>query len=77
MLDTKTTFDENFDFHHYDLSLCMNAHRNGMKIGVAPIAMIHYSVGNFNKKWEASGEKFLQLYSLNENWIDYKFEIKY
>ena len=76
MLDTKTTFDENFDFHHYDLSLCMNAHRNGMKIGIAPISMIHYSHGKYDDRWLKSSAKFVDLYSQNEDWINYKFKIK-
>ena len=76
MLDTETLFDTNFDFHHYDLSLCMNAHRNGMKIGIAPIMMVHYSHGKYDQRWLESSRKFVDLYSENKFWTDYKFKIK-
>lgn len=75
MLDTDTLFDTHFEFHHYDLSLCVNAHRNGMKIGVAPLSVVHYSHGKYDQRWVESSRKFMDLYSGNPEWLNYKFKI--
>ena len=39
------TFDEDFQFDFYDLSMCMRAFRLGLKVGVYPILCTHLSVG--------------------------------
>lgn len=38
-------FNENYDFHCYDLASCLDANKKGLKIGVAPINVIHKSHG--------------------------------
>ena len=58
-------FNENFDFHHYDIARCLDANRLRLKIGVAPIHGIHDSPGLLDAKdisWTKSQEKLLKLY---------------
>lgn len=61
-------FNENYEFHHYDISSSIDAHRLGMKVGVYPINIIHSSpglVGGLNEPvWKASNEKFLKEYGV-------------
>jgi len=38
-------FNENYDFHHYDIASCLDAHKLGMTIGVWPIFVSHASPG--------------------------------
>lgn len=58
-------FDENFKFHHYDLSACKIAERLGLTIGVWPIHLLHQSPGlrDINDPiFQASDRKFKELY---------------
>lgn len=38
-------FNENYDFHHYDLSSSLDANKKRLKLGVVPIDIIHASPG--------------------------------
>jgi hypothetical protein len=38
-------FNENYTFHHYDLSSCLDANKKKLKIGVVPILTYHNSPG--------------------------------
>lgn len=65
-LETGWKWNENFDFHHYDISSCIDANAKGMRIGVWPINVFHASPGLASLEdvaWSKSNEKFLQLYS--------------
>jgi hypothetical protein len=58
-------FNENYDFHHYDLAGCLDAVTKGLSIGVYPIHLIHESPGldSFsNSGWCASNQRFLGEY---------------
>lgn len=58
-------WNENFEFHHYDIASCIDANAKGMKVGVYPINVFHQSPGLLSlddDKWSASNKKFLQLY---------------
>ena len=58
-------FDEQFDFHFYDLDICRSATAAGLRLGVWPLALIHASGGHpgspgwlrcwerYKKKWGA------------------------
>jgi hypothetical protein len=62
---TDWKFNENYTFHHYDISSCIDANRKGLKLGVYPIHVIHSSPGLLsihNKMWADSNEKFLKEY---------------
>lgn len=62
---TDWKFNENYTFHHYDISSCIDANRKGLKLGVYPIHVIHSSPGLLsihNKMWADSNQKFLKEY---------------
>jgi hypothetical protein len=64
---TKTDwkFNENYKFHHYDISSSIDANRKNLKLGVYPIHVIHSSPGLLNihdKMWNESNDKFLNEY---------------
>lgn len=59
-------FNENYTFHHYDLASCIDANMQRLKIGVAPINVIHSSPGLLSvkdKSWSTSNEMFLKEYA--------------
>jgi len=65
VLDTGWKFNEEFSFHHYDISSCIDANKLKLKIGVIPINVIHDSPGledYKNNSYQDSEKKFLQLY---------------
>ncbi|MEY5027142.1 MAG: hypothetical protein RLZZ244_2670, partial [Verrucomicrobiota bacterium] len=65
-LATGWRFNERFRFHHYDLAASLDAHRHGMRTGVAPIQLIHASPGLGNledPEWKPSDLLFRQLYA--------------
>lgn len=60
-------FNENFSFHHYDLSSCLDANKLKLKLSTYNINVIHASPGlqdyHSDQKFRSSEEKFLQLYA--------------
>lgn len=59
-------FNENFDFHHYDISSCIDANAKKLTIGVYPIYVIHNSPGlkSYDNNYYLDSEnKFIELYS--------------
>lgn len=38
-------FDEDFQFHFYDMAICMEAYKKGLAVGVEPIILTHGSIG--------------------------------
>jgi hypothetical protein len=64
-LETGWKWNENFDFHHYDIASCIDANAKDMRVGVWPINVFHASPGLKSLEdvaWSASNTKFLQLY---------------
>lgn len=52
-------FDEQFDFHFYDLDFCRHAEQKGSRMGTWCITLIHESGGNFNSpRWQTAKEKY-------------------
>jgi hypothetical protein len=59
-------FNENYTFHHYDISSCIDANRVKLRIGVYPIHVIHSSPGLMSihdDAWAKSNDKFLKEYA--------------
>lgn len=62
--EKELTFDENFNFHFYDLAFCLRANEKKVTCGVLPIRVVHYGLGDsmLTKDWEESNAKFKQTY---------------
>lgn len=59
-------FNENYDFHLYDLSSCLDANAKKLKLGVLPIHIIHQSPGLSdinNPTFQKNNKQFLKEYS--------------
>lgn len=64
-LETGWKFNEEFTFHHYDLSSCLDANSKKLKLGTYPINVTHNSPGlnDMNDRvFVESQDKFLKLY---------------
>ena len=57
-------FDENFNFHFYDIAFCLRANDKKVKCGVLPIHVIHHGLGDsmLTQDWEATSIKFRETY---------------
>jgi GT2 family glycosyltransferase len=54
------TFDERFEFHHYDIDFCRTAREAGASMGTWPILVTHQSTGAFNSPgWFAGRDRYL------------------
>lgn len=45
VLEVGWKFNENYDFHHYDISSCLDANKKKLKMGTYPIYVTHDSPG--------------------------------
>lgn len=63
--EVKWRFNENYNFHHYDISSSIDANNKKLKLGVYPINVIHCSPGlrSFDDNYIKSEEKFFSEYS--------------
>jgi GT2 family glycosyltransferase len=53
-------FDEQFDFHFYDLDFCRQAERAGLSMGTCAVSLIHESKGSFGGEgWRRGYERYL------------------
>lgn len=59
-------FDENFNFHFYDLAFCMRANEKRVTCGVLPIRVVHHGLGDsmLTEDWEQSNIRFRKAYCL-------------
>lgn len=57
-------FDEQFDFHCYDLDFCRAATKAGLAIGTWPIPVTHASIGAFGTaRWRKAARRYLAKWS--------------
>lgn len=59
-------FNENYTFHHYDIASSIDANRKKLRLGVAPIWVLHSSPGLLNPNDEtflSSQDTFIKEYS--------------
>lgn len=63
-LEKGLTFDENFEFHHYDIAFSLRANQKKIKAGVFPLCVIHYGLGDSmnTDEWRESAKKFKETY---------------
>jgi hypothetical protein len=58
----KVQFAPELAFHLYDMEFCQRAHRAGLRLGVWPIAMTHFSGGQYNSdSWKQAYNTFCQF----------------
>jgi len=57
-------FDENFNFHFYDLAFCLRANQKRVTCGVLPIRVVHHGLGDsmLTEDWEKANIKFRKAY---------------
>lgn len=57
-------FDEEFDFHHYDLAFCLRCNESKATVGVLPIRVIHHGLGDSmnTPDWHKNAVKFSAKY---------------
>jgi hypothetical protein len=65
LVDKELYFDEQFEWHHYDMSFCLRANEKRVTVGVLPIKALHYGLGDsmLTSEWEESNKKFKEIYS--------------
>lgn len=58
------TFDENFNFHFYDIVFCLRANEKKVTCGVLPIRVIHHGLGDsmLTEDWEQTSIRFKETY---------------
>lgn len=56
-------FDEQFEFHFYDMDFCRQAELKGLRMGTWPISVVHESAGAFNTPpWRVAYDRYLRKY---------------
>lgn len=57
-------FDENFNFHFYDIAFCLKANEKKVACGVLPIRVIHHGLGDsmLTEDWEQTNIRFKETY---------------
>lgn len=60
------TFDENFQFHFYDIAFCLRANERKVSCGVLPIRVIHHGIGDsmLTSEWQNANSLFREKYCL-------------
>jgi hypothetical protein len=64
-LEKQLQWDENFKFHHYDISFCLRANNLKIKAGVFPLRVVHYGLGDsmLTEEWKESNQLFKKIYA--------------
>jgi GT2 family glycosyltransferase len=63
LVQSGVRFDEQFDFHFYDLDFCRQAELKGLTMGTWPISVVHQSGGAYGEpEWVAAYERYLRKY---------------
>lgn len=63
VFDSGIRFDEQFDFHHYDMDFCLQCNQKGFKMSTCLLDVVHLSPGLFSmddEKWNESNQKFIK-----------------
>jgi len=63
LIETGTRFDDQFEFHFYDMDFCRQAELKGLRMGTWPISTVHESAGAFGTpSWRAAYDRYLRKY---------------
>jgi hypothetical protein len=64
LLKSNCIFDEDFSFHHYDLSFCLRANEAKLKMGIIQLFCYHAGLGDsmHTEEWRNSAAIFKQKY---------------
>lgn len=64
LLEANVKFDEDFSFHHYDLSFCLRANEAKLKMGTIQLFCTHAGIGDsmMSEEWNKSAVKFKEKY---------------
>ncbi|MGN6651725.1 hypothetical protein, partial [Trinickia sp.] len=63
LIEAGLRFDEQFEFHFYDMDFCRQAELKGLRMGTWPISVVHESVGAFNTPpWRVAYDRYLRKY---------------
>lgn len=65
------SFDERFDFHHYDAASCLGARQKGLKLGTIFLPVVHYSMGlkdPDDPAWHRNQKVFLKAFADQPYW---------
>jgi len=64
LLEKELLFDEDFEYHFYDIAFCLRANEKHVTCGVLPIRAIHFGLGDsmISEEWEQTQEKFKTKY---------------
>jgi len=61
LLAKQIRFDEQFDFHFYDLDFCRQAEQHGLRMGTWNISVVHESGGHYGgPRWESAYARYLE-----------------
>jgi predicted O-linked N-acetylglucosamine transferase (SPINDLY family) len=70
LTNANVRFDEQFDFHFYDLDFCRTAKQSGLSLGTWLINLTHQSTGAFgSQRWQEKYQDYLN------KWEDNKLQI--
>jgi len=62
---TQVRFDEQFEFHFYDMDFCRSAELNGLSMGTWPLSVVHESGGAFGTPaWRESFRRYQDKYAM-------------
>ncbi len=60
LIDNQLRFDEQFEFHFYDMDFCRQVENCGLTMGTWPLSVIHESAGHFGSgTWKKGYDKYL------------------
>lgn len=64
ILKTEARFNTTFNWHHYDIAFGQECFKHNVTMGVLPINVIHYGLGDsmLTQDWEDSNKKFKGVY---------------
>lgn len=68
LINNNIRFDEQFDFHCYDLDFSMQCYKAKLKLGTIPLHLLHGSVGDFGSEgFKVNATKFYEKYKVKQD----------